>query len=114
MRGLRPLRGILVSRQSPTRLRCVGHSTSELIGSPVARLTPKEREWSNWRSIRKKVGSRSKAGIVEHDAGGLVYSRSCPDSGPALAGARYGGHGPIRDKGQTRYGAGDPVPTHPE
>ena len=36
----------------------------------------------------------SKAGIVEHDAGGLGYSRSSPDSGPALAGARHGRDGP--------------------
>src|SRR5215471_20193158 len=31
---------------------------------------------------------------VEHDAGGLGYSRSSPDSGPALAGARHGRDGP--------------------
>ena len=33
-------------------------------------------------------------GIVEHSAGGLGYSRSSPDSRPALAGARHGRDGP--------------------
>ena len=39
----------------------------------------------------------SKAGIVEHDARGLGYSRSYPDSGPALAGARHGRDGPTHE-----------------
>src|SRR5215831_6629013 len=51
------------------------------------------REKSNPRN--RRCGSN--AGIVEHDAGGLGYSRSSPDSGPALAGARHGRGGPTTD-----------------
>src|SRR5262249_16804983 len=48
----------------------------------------------------------SKAGIVEHDAGGLGYSRSSPDSRPVLAGAGHGSDGPIGDTGRAENGQG--------
>src|SRR5215468_8902994 len=73
--------------------RVLTKATSHLI---ALSLQPKEVGNDN-RAEVKNDGFGSKAGIVEHDAGGLGYSRSYPDSGPGLAGARYGSDGPTHE-----------------
>src|SRR6516162_8408951 len=77
--------------------------------------------WRGFHPLEWQLASVHWSGRAPAPPGARTTSTACLARGrcalvSGLALDRMGGvgHGPIRDKAQARYGAGDPVPTHPE